>query len=51
MIKNRIDNETVKDKYKNIETDFTKFNDNVTPNGYIGINSNDVMLKWSKIGS
>ena len=51
MIKNRKDNEFVMDKYENIEIAFTNFDDNVTPNDFIGINHNDVMLKWRKIGS
>ena len=51
VIKNRNENEVVKDKYKNIEIDFTNFNDNVTPNDYIGIDNNNVTLKWRKIGS
>ena len=50
MVKNRIANEVVNDKYENIEIDLINFNDNVTPNHYIGINNNDVKLKWKNLG-
>ena len=35
MIKNRDEKKIVKDKYEDIEIDFSKFNDTV-PNHYIG---------------
>ena len=50
MIKNRNENELVNAKYKNIEIDFNNFNDKVTPNQYIGINNNDVGLRWRNLG-
>ena len=49
MIRNREANEVVKDKYKNNENDFFKFNENVTPNHFISINNNYVMLRWRKL--
>ena len=51
MFKNRNDNEIVKDKYKSNKIDFKNFNDIATPDHYIGINNNDVMLRWRKLGS
>ena len=51
MIKNRNENEVVKDKYKNNEIDFTNFNDNVTPNHYSGRNNIDIRLEWRNLGS
>ena len=48
--KNRNENEVVYDEYKHKETDFKNFSDNVTPNHFIGINNNDVMLRWRKLG-
>ena len=49
MIKNRKANEVVNDKYKNNENDFFIFNGNVTPNHFLSINNNDVMLRWRKL--
>ena len=51
MIKNRKEKEVVKDIYESNEIDFKNPKDNVTPIHYIGINKNDVMLKWRKLGS
>ena len=51
MIKNRNDNEVVNDKYKSKEIGSNNFIDNVTTNHYIGMNNNDVKLRWRNLGS
>ena len=51
MIKNREDNEVVNDEYESKENGFNNFIDNVTTNHYIGINNNDVKLRWRNLGS
>ena len=51
MIKNRNENEVKNDKNKNNEIDFNNFNDIVTPNHYIGMNKNDIRLRWRNFES
>ena len=50
MSKNRNEIDVVNDKYKSFKIDITNFNDSVTTIHYIGINNNDVMLRWRKLG-
>ena len=51
MNKNRNENKVENDKNKNNEIDFNNFNDNVTPNHYIGINKIDMRLRWRNFES
>ena len=39
------------EKNKNNEIDFNNFNDNVTPNHYIGMNKSDIRLRWRNFES
>ena len=51
VIKNRDDEQIVKDEYENNENDYGNFNDFTTPNHYIGRKNDNVMLKWKKMRS
>ena len=51
MNENRKEIEVVNDKCKIFEIDLTKFNGNVTPNCYIGINKIGTRLQWRTLGS
>ena len=44
-VKNRDDKEVVNDEYENNENDYNNFNVFVTPNHYIGRNSNNERLR------
>ena len=44
-VKKRDENEVLSDKYENNEINCISFDDNITPNQYVGIKIDNVMLK------